>query len=344
MSVPNHDGSSLVISWCDSGLWRQRSLIEGFLDAPLYRDFAARRRKGAIRIGWGLKKSGLRARSIGAATSRPVWLLEDGFLRSRRLGHLDLPLSIVVDDVGIYYDCSRPSRLENLIADSLSLDQEAQAQGIIAAWREMRVSKYNFQPEYAGDLPGYYILVVDQTKEDHSILYGGADKGAFALMLRAALNENSGCEVLVKTHPDVLAGRRPGHFGEEITRLSSRIHLIADPVHPVRLIEHAAAVYTVTSQMGFEALIWGRRVRTFGTPFYAGWGLTEDDSRVSNSRRTRASITQLVHASLLGYTCYNKNDMGTDISDTVDGFQSLARECSAGRLTPGGESPTRNSL
>ncbi|WP_186400184.1 hypothetical protein [Stappia sp. P2PMeth1] len=337
MSVPNHDVCSFVISWCDSGLWRQRSLIEGFLNAPLYRDFAARRRKDAIRIGWGLKKSGLRARRIGAVTNSPVWLLEDGFLRSRRLGHLDLPLSIVVDDVGIYYDCSHPSRLENLIADSLSPDQEMQAQEIIATWREMRVSKYNFQPDYAGSLSDNYILVVDQTKEDHSVLYGGADQEAFAVMLRAALHENPGYEVLVKTHPDVLAGRRPGHFGEEITRLSPRIHLIADPVHPVRLIKHAAAVYTVTSQMGFEALIWGRRVRTFGMPFYAGWGLTEDDIRISNSRRTRATVTQLVHASLLEYTCYNSDDARKGILDTVDGFQSLARKCSAGRLTPGDE-------
>ena len=42
------------------------------------------------------------------------------------------------------------------------------------------------------------------------------------------------------------------------------------------LIEAAAALYTVTSQMGFEALLWGRPVRVFGLPFYAGWGLTRD--------------------------------------------------------------------
>ena len=48
-------------------------------------------------------------------------------------------------------------------------------------------------------------------------------------------------------------------------------------MHPVRLLEKAEAVYCVTSQMGFEALLWGKPVRTFGMPFYAGWGLTQDE-------------------------------------------------------------------
>lgn len=35
-------------------------------------------------------------------------------------------------------------------------------------------------------------------------------------------------------------------------------------------------MYVVTSQLGFEALLAGKRVHCFGMPFYAGWGLTED--------------------------------------------------------------------
>jgi hypothetical protein len=44
--------------------------------------------------------------------------------------------------------------------------------------------------------------------------------------------------------------------------------------HPAALLERAKAVYVVTSQLGFEALLWGRPVHCFGMPFYAGWGLT----------------------------------------------------------------------
>lgn len=304
MGLPDHDGRSFAVTWRDGGLWRQRDLIEGFLGARLHRDVAGLRRRGAIRIGWGLKESGLRARRIAEATGSPVWLLEDGFLRSRRLGHLDPPLSIVVDDIGIYYDCSRPSRLERLIPRSLTPAEEAEAHQVITAWRQAGVSKYNFQPDYTGELPDDYVLVVDQTRNDHSIRHGGANERSFEVMLSAAISENPGREIIVKTHPDVLAGRRPGHFGPEIGKLSPRVRLIAEPVHPVGLIEHAAAVYTVTSQMGFEAVLWDRPVRTFGMPFYAGWGVTMDD-RTAPERRTRATPAQLAHAALIEYGCYH---------------------------------------
>src|SRR5690606_10824791 len=215
----------------------------------------------------------------------------------------DPPLSIVVDDIGIYYDCSRPSRLERLIPRSLTPAEEAEAHQVITAWRQAGVSKYNFQPDYTGELPDDYVLVVDQTRNDHSIRHGGANERSFEVMLSAAISENPGREIIVKTHPDVLAGRRPGHFGPEIGKLSPRVRLIAEPVHPVGLIEHAAAVYTVTSQMGFEAVLWDRPVRTFGMPFYAGWGVTMDD-RTAPERRTRATPAQLAHAALIEYGCY----------------------------------------
>ncbi|MEN8807144.1 MAG: hypothetical protein ABF291_06690, partial [Desulfobacterales bacterium] len=46
----------------------------------------------------------------------PYLALEDGFLRSVLPGTKgDPPLSVVVDDVGIYYDATLPSRLEILL-------------------------------------------------------------------------------------------------------------------------------------------------------------------------------------------------------------------------------------
>jgi capsular polysaccharide export protein len=59
------------------------------------------------------------------------------------------------------------------------------------------------------------------------------------------------------------------------------------PISPWRLFEHARAVYTVSSQLGFEAILAGHRPVTFGVPFYAGWGLT-DDRRPVPARRGRS--------------------------------------------------------
>ena len=52
--------------------------------------------------------------------------VEDGFLRSRGLGaDLIPPLSLVLDDMGIYYDPNSPSRLETLIEASPALPDAA---------------------------------------------------------------------------------------------------------------------------------------------------------------------------------------------------------------------------
>lgn len=260
-----------------------------------------------IFTGWGRKVSGNRARARAAAKGRPFLLLEDGFLRSvERDG---APLSLVLDDVGIYYDCQHPSRLEGLILQPLDQGETRLAQALARAWRRARASKYNHARDYAGPLPQRYVLVCDQTFGDLSVLHGGADRESFQRMLEAALLENPDCTVVLKMHPDVLLGRKRGYFDASVCGSDPRIHLIQEDCHAASLLEGAEAVYTVTSQMGFEALLWGKRVRCFGMPFYAGWGLTADD-RDAPSRRRPVKLEQLVHAALVRYPRYVDPETG----------------------------------
>jgi capsular polysaccharide export protein len=252
-------------------------------------------------VGWGSKASGRRAQWIARKLHMRSLALEDGFLRS--VGRSDPPLSLIADDLGIYYDASAPSRLEQTIASPVTHAQRTRSEALIDAWRTGRVSKYNHAPEYAGPLPDRYVLVVDQTLGDASISRGWADASTFTHMLDAAIAENTDATVLVKVHPDIATRGKLGHF--DIARIARhpRIVVLADSAHPTRLIEQAEVVYTVTSQMGFEALIWGRRVRCFGMPFYAGWGLSEDILRPP-ARRGAASLAQLVHAALIALPRY----------------------------------------
>src|SRR5690606_2655407 len=92
-----------------------------------------------------------------------------------------------------------------------------------------------------------------------------------------------------------------------------RVTVISDDIHPASLLETAHAVYTVTSQMGFEALIWDKPVRTFGMPFYGGWGLTKDDLPAPERRHTahRVTLEDLVHAALVEYPRYLDPETGT---------------------------------
>ena len=156
---------------------------------------------------------------------------------------------------------------------------------------------------------GRYVLVADQTFGDASIRYGLAGPESFQRMLQAALDENPGCTVLIKIHPDVWAGRKKGYFDPAALSRTARVKVLAEDVHPVRLIQDAEAIYTVTSQIGFEGLLWGKPVRTFGMPFYAGWGLTQDELPPP-PRRKKVAIEQLVHAALVDYPRYINPETG----------------------------------
>ncbi|MEO8331630.1 MAG: hypothetical protein ABI479_04300 [Gallionella sp.] len=260
-------------------------------------------------IAWGRKTSATAATSFADRHSLKLLRLEDGFLRSVGLGNQEPPLSIVVDDTGIYYDATALSRLETLISAIHTEAQRSRALALIAAWRAARISKYNHAREYEGDLPVRYVLVADQTRGDASIRYGLADEASFQRMLAAALAEYPECTVLLKVHPEVMAGRKRGHFDLAKLAQDPRVRLLGEDVHPALLIEHAEAVYAVTSQIGFEGLLWGKRVRTFGMPFYAGWGLTHDESPAPD-RRKPLSLEDLVHAALLEYPRYIDPETG----------------------------------
>lgn len=252
-------------------------------------------------LGWGRKWSGRRAVSIAAEKGIAFELIEDGFLRS--VGRNDAALSLVLDGKGIYYDCTVASDLESLAQKTLSQSEIERARSIIAMWREERLSKYNAERDVSGSPPSPYILVCDQTFGDASISHGCTCSQSFARMLQSALTEYPEHTIILKTHPDVATNGKKGHFDLSEIGANKRVTAISDPVHPSGLIEHADAVYTVTSQMGFEALVWGKRVRCFGMPFYAGWGLT-DDELPAPDRRKPVTLEQLVHASLVRYPRY----------------------------------------
>jgi capsular polysaccharide export protein len=281
--------------------------LQDFLDQPIvFRPFGAPPRDTSAVIGWGLKGVALRAKAAAERYGLPYLALEDGFLRSIAPGAGEGSLSLCIDDLGIYYDAHAPSRLEAAIAAPHTAAQRERADALADAWRAARVSKYNHAREMAVPVARPFTLVVDQTFGDASIAYGMASAASFARMLEAALDEHPGLPVLLKTHPDVIAGRKRAHFGALTPGQAARVTLLGANAHPPALLEAAQQVYVVTSQMGFEALLRGRPVRTFGMPFYAGWGLTQDELPAPQRRRTPHAVplADLVHAALVEYVAH----------------------------------------
>src|SRR5574343_869528 len=276
----------LGIPLVSTGLWRSRQLRKLLVEERISLLLPRRKVLASAVLGWGCKPSGGRAFSASRRLGVPCWLLEDGFLRSVGLGVSgEGALSIVVDDLGIYYDSTRPSRLERLISSDRSVEELSRARQLVTLWQQARVTKYNHLREMSQPPVQPYVLVVDQTFGDASITFGQADKDSFQRMLSAALNENPAGQVVLKIHPDVHAGKKKGNIDLQAARANPRVKILAIDAHPVGLIERAEIVYVVTSQLGFEALLWGKRVRTFGMPFYAGWGLTEDELPAPDRRK-----------------------------------------------------------
>ncbi len=120
-------------------------------------------------IGWGLRPTTHKARAFAQSHSLPFVALEDGFLRSLGLGVAGYPpFALVYDDIGIYYDTTRPSRLEQLIltADMPSemLSQAQQAMDLILTHR---LSKYNHAPDFSDGLlspkPDIHAMIMNKT-------------------------------------------------------------------------------------------------------------------------------------------------------------------------------------
>ena len=254
-------------------------------------------------LAWGRKPSGISAERLANLRGLPILYCEDGFLRSMGLGADDPPLSLLIDDSGVHYDANHPSRLEKLISIKITTDQYHRTRALRSLWCDLRVSKYNNAPETK--VPNEpFILVVDQTAGDLSIKGGLAEASSFQTMLLEARLAYPKLLIIVKIHPDVARGRKKGHFLPAEAK-DSRLKFSTDGGHPAALLERAEAVYVVSSQLGFEALLWGRPVHCFGMPFYAGWGLTNDKLQAPHRRKDfQPTLEQLVHACLIAYPRY----------------------------------------
>ncbi len=292
-----------------AGLWRLAGLRDVLSAERLrFRPSERAARELSAVAGWGHKPTAARAREYARRHGLPYLALEDGFLRSVGLSASEPALSLVVDDLGIYYDARGPSRLEHLLQNDARLEDErllARAERLRERLLATGVSKYNHAPsQVPAALPeGELVLVADQTYDDASVSGALADARSFDQALECALDENPTAHIVVKVHPATVAGKKRGYLATR--RAGGRVSLLAADVNPLALLRRAQRLYVVSSQLGFEGLLAGLKVTCFGQAFYAGWGLTDDRQGQATGRRTRKlSLPQLVAGALLLYPRY----------------------------------------
>lgn len=278
---------------------------------------------------WGASPTAWRGRAIAGRRGAGIVSVEDAFLRSvlpgRAKSHLARrgPLGLLIDPDGLHFDPGRPSRIERLAASAAAADLTDAARDGIDRLRWLDLSKYNtHRRDVIPPRPGY-VLVIDQTRGDASLM--GAGRPRFLEMLEAARQENPGARIVVRAHPETSAGLRAGHLTAEDLRPNEEF--CDAPVSPWMLVENADAVYAVSSQLGYEALLAGHRPRLFGQPFYAGWGLSDDYAPLPENRRGTVTREALFAAShLLAPVWYDPcRDRLTDFNGVVDQLEAEAR-------------------
>ncbi len=261
---------------------------------------------------------------------RELFLLETGFLSSIETWANEYAFPEYKQNIAFtlsngvhYFDATQQSSLEAMLNDttvSLSDEQKLRAQNCINKIVESKISKYNSQPIYEPQIGRNgvkKILVVDQSYGDMSVELGLADDTTFERMLACAIEENPDADIIIKTHPDTKTGTRKGYYTGYVAK--DNVYLMTEPINPISLIEYVDEVYVCTSQFGFEALMCGKKVHTFGVPFYAGWGLTED--RLICSRRTnKRSLAEVFYLTYINYSRYinpDKNEV-CEIEEAIE--------------------------
>ncbi|WP_086226108.1 capsular polysaccharide biosynthesis protein [Campylobacter devanensis] len=230
--------------------------------------------------------------------------VEDGFIRSIGLGSdLTRPYSLVFDDVGIYFDTAKPSKLENILNyHKFSAHELEEARKLKQNLINSKISKYNddkdgiIKPKNSKKIA----LVIGQVEDDASVKIGANGMKNIELIKQARSNSTK-AHIIYKPHPDVLSGNRIGQV-DESEALKYCDEIVTGVSMPV-LLDIADEIHTMTSTSGLEAILRGKRVICYGRPFWAGWGLSDD--KKSLPRRCRnLNIDELIAGAYIIYPRY----------------------------------------
>jgi capsular polysaccharide export protein len=275
-------------------------------------------------IGWGAKTPSA-VKKYAKHKNIEVLHVEDGFLRSFNPGALHRkPFSLVFDSKSIYFNANEPSDIENYL-NTYDFNKEnnllQQAKAGIEIMKAARLTKYydlfdQDNPTGFQRKSNYSILVIGQVEGDASIKFGylkkslkitdlirfGSSKKVLNIdLIKEVRAKFPDADIYYRPHPDVVHGNRKNYSDLELIK---QLCTVVDHKVPLsNILQQVDHVYTITSLVGLEALIFGLKVTCMGVPFYSGWGLTED-MQVIKRRKRKLTLEELFAISYLSYPLY----------------------------------------
>jgi len=309
--VARRYGDIRLIAACGFQWWK-RPFIKPFLEGGAAKKISwVKEPSGAVAdhhiATWGAREV---RHSSGTA---PQLFIEDGFLHSCGLGSdLSAPYSQVIDRSGIYFDPRRPGDLASLLNRTIFDDAElARARALRERIVAAGLTKYNLgrrRPTWTAPAGVQVVLVAGQVADDASVRLGCPGIRTSAALLHEVRKRRPAAWLVYRPHPDVLAGNRRGLSGDP--GLDDVVDVVDTAADIVSLIDAADEVHTLTSLAGFDALLRGKEVFTYGMPFYAGWGLTHDAISGIPARDRPLTVDMLTAGVLLRYPLYWDWELG----------------------------------
>ena len=237
-------------------------------------------------------------------------------------------IGFIIDDLGYYYDSRQPSRIEKTLNDpnfKLTDEQLILSKKLINKIIDNKLTKYSKYTELGAnnnlELIENSILVIEQKNGDASLHFAGVQEGDFSEMLKDACLNNSNNTVYLKRHPDNILGEKSFEINTEDFH---NLVILPDNVSVISVLDKCHTVYTLSSQVGFEALLRGKSVKTYGLPFYSGWGVT-DDMKTCSRRTQKRSIEEIFYVICIMYSVYVNSIDGSiiDMEESLDFILSL---------------------
>ncbi|ANE35935.1 capsular polysaccharide export protein (two domain) [Campylobacter iguaniorum] len=230
--------------------------------------------------------------------------VEDGFIRSIGLGSdLTRPYSLVFDNMGMYFDTTCESRLEHILNfHKFNIYELEEARELKELLISSKISKYNDNNDTSivAKQQKDMVLVIGQVEDDASVRIG-ADGMTNLELLKQARVAKPNSYILYRPHPDVVSGNRVGNVPIDVAL--KYCDEVSCDTSIAMLLDMADEVHTMTSLTGLEALIRGKKVVSYGRPFWAGWGLSHDTKSISRRFRN-LSIDELVAGVYVLYPRY----------------------------------------
>lgn len=291
--------------------------------------------------GWGYKPSGIKAKKLALRKNKKYILMEDGFIAKIPFLKKDCLISMVLDTKAPYFDTSVITDLEQILIQKDPLKLPSEASDLLQRWRSLKPKKYSSFIKQTACFDSVNlkncVVIIDQIKGDAALDERITGKAPFQKILEFISSNYPEKTVLIKPHPRKGEGffnKKESAVGDYLKKYPQLKIEVLPPHFELDVIkENIQEVLVVNSLMGFELLLNNYKVRTFGSPWYAGWGLTSDEylcERKLNSKKD-LSLEFLFYCTYALYNVYvhpvtRKRCSFEDILDHIELQKNIINE------------------